>query len=132
MVGDVPRASDGGGTWHERRRDTCHLLRSIKDYVLSNRFTYSSLPDRIIMSPAPQITLSILRRYYPFVIDLRTYLTHLLQSSPSPESSSYTSLLNTAYVASSQPPNNSFSYFPPDLDMREVGRVLASYLNSYK
>ena len=83
----------------------------------------------------PQITLSILKSYYLSVIDLRTYLNVLIQSSnldhvqiSSPESSSYTCLLNTAYVASSQPPNKAFAYLPPSFDMCEVGKVLALYL----
>ena len=90
-------------------------------------------------NPTPHITQSILKSYYLSVIDLRTYLNCLIQSSnldhvqiSSPESSSYTCLLNTAYIASSQPPNKSFAYFPPAFDMCEVGKVLASYLNSYK
>lgn len=78
-------------------------------------------------NPAPHITLSILRRYYPYVVNLQVYLTRVLQPSSNPDyvqllsaESSHTSLLNTAYVASSQPPNKYFSYFPPDLDMYEI------------
>ena len=89
-------------------------------------------------SSTPHITLSILKSYYLSVIDLRTYLNGLLQPSnldhvqiSSPESS-YTCLLNTAFVASSQPPNKSFAYFPPNFDMCEVGNILGLYFNSYK
>ena len=94
---------------------------------LSN-FTMSS------SEPTPHITLSILKSYYLSVIDIRTYLNCLLQSSNLDHvqiSSLESCLLNTAYVASSQLPNKSFAYFPPTFDMREVGKVLASYLNSY-
>jgi hypothetical protein len=83
-------------------------------------------------NPTPDITLFILESYYPSVIDMRTYLNCLFQSSildhvqiSSPDSPSYTCLLNTTYVASSQPPNKSFAYFPPNFDMREVGKVFA-------
>ena len=76
----------------------------------------------------PQITVSILKSYYPSVIDIRTYLNCLLEPSnlvrvqiSNAESSSYTCLLNTTYVASSQPPNKVFGYFPPTFDMYEVG-----------
>ena len=83
-------------------------------------------------NPTPDITLSILKSYYSSVIDIRTYINCLFQSSnldrpqiSSPDSPSYTCLLNTAYVASSQPPNKYFAYFPPTFDMREVGMVPA-------
>lgn len=103
---------------------------ALRDQQLLKTFMSSS-------NPTPHITLSILKNYYPFVVDLRAYFSHVLQPSnldhvrlSSPESVSYTCLLDTAYVASSQPLNKSFSYVLPDFDMREVGKVLTSYLNS--
>ena len=96
---------------------------------------FASLPNLYTMSspnPTPDITLSILKSYYSSVIGIRTYINCLFQSSnldraqiSSPDSPSYTCLLKTAYVASSQPPNKSFEYFPPTFDMREVGKVFA-------
>ena len=78
-------------------------------------------------SPTSRITSDILKKFYPNVKDLCSYLNDLLESSGSQvnlvnetDAQSYQELLNLSFVGVKKLTYKKFTFYPPMLEMREV------------